>query len=135
MSEMDREADRWMRSAASDLKIARFLLQEHYYHACAFHAQQAAEKALKGVLRKFDRVSWGHSCRTLLTQLNNLLTDRQVPERLFDAARHLDRHYIPSRYPDAYSTGTPADHYGESVAKKALDDATAIMQFVQSFME
>ena len=42
----------WLRKAAADLAAAQHLLTggEHLVSSAAFHAQQAAEKALKAVL-------------------------------------------------------------------------------------
>jgi HEPN domain-containing protein len=60
------EGKRWIEAAKSDLKAAYALHQEGYSHLCAFHAQQTAEKALKGLLRLLGRVPWGHSCFDLL---------------------------------------------------------------------
>jgi HEPN domain-containing protein len=34
--------------------------------------------------------------------------------------RELDRYYVPSRYPDAFSSGHPGAYYGRLVAGRAL---------------
>jgi HEPN domain-containing protein len=125
------EGSRWIRAAADDLDAARSLLEGGYYHLCAFHAQQAAEKALKGLLRLLGRVPWGHNCFDLLTQVDSLLSGFETPPVLFDAAQRLDSHYIPSRYPDAFPVGVPADHYDEQTASQAIVDADIIFKFVQ----
>ena len=40
----------WLRRAEKDLRAAEVLLGEELYEEAAFHAQQAAEKALKALL-------------------------------------------------------------------------------------
>jgi len=49
-------------------------------------------------------------------------------------AKELDRHYIPSRYPDAYPSGRPEDYYTEKIAKEALSCALKIKEFAESRM-
>ncbi|MDW7977632.1 MAG: HEPN domain-containing protein, partial [Candidatus Caldarchaeum sp.] len=44
------EGMRWFEQAEADLKTARDCLEDGNYYAAAFFSQQAAEKALKGLL-------------------------------------------------------------------------------------
>ena len=80
------------------------------------------------------QVSWGHSCLTLLTQVDGLLSNSKIPPELFDCTRRLDGHYISARYPDAYPSGVPADYYAEATAVQASDDAQAILDLVRNNM-
>lgn len=50
-------------------------------------------------------------------------------------AKELDRHYIPSRYPDAYPSGRPEDYYTENIAKEALSCAQKIKEYALNLME
>jgi HEPN domain-containing protein len=50
-------------------------------------------------------------------------------------AKELDRHYISSRYPDAYPSGRPEDYYTERIAKEALSCARKIKEFAQDLMQ
>lgn len=135
---MKEEGKRWIKAAEHDLKAAHALYQEGYNHLSAFHAQQASEKALKGLLRLLGRVPWGHSCFDLLGQVDDLLSEVveafEIPLSLYEAVQRLDSHYISSRYPDAFPTGVPADHYNAIVAEEALEDAEAILEFVQDHL-
>ena len=128
------EGLRWIQAGAEDLKAAESLLQDGYYHLCAFHAQQAAEKALKGLLRLLGRIPWGHSCLSLLTEVVGLLPPSATSPDLLEAAQRLDGHYISARYPDAYPSGTPADYYDEPAALQAKDDAALILTFVRNHL-
>ena len=89
------------------------------------------EKALKGILRLLGQMPWGHNCLSLLTETDNLLLNSVVPPDLFDAAQRLDAHYISSRYPDAFPSGVPSDYYDKVIAEQAVEDADAILTYVQ----
>jgi HEPN domain-containing protein len=89
--------------------------------AC-FGSQQAAEKALKAVFAARGEDAWGHSVRELLEAL---LPD--APAALLDAARELDRCYIPTRYPNGFDRGAPKDHFGESDADRTIAGAEQIL--------
>jgi HEPN domain-containing protein len=123
---------RWIEAAKSDLAAAQSLFKDGHYHLCAFHAQQSAEKLLKGLLRLLGHLPWGHNCFDLLTQANTLLSGSPATPDLFAAASRLDGHYIPSRYPDAFPTGVPADYYHQAEAEEALDDAHSLLAFVNN---
>jgi HEPN domain-containing protein len=51
-------------------------------------------------------------------------------QELKAAARCLDRHYIPPRYPNAYAAGSPFEFYDESTAREAIDAAGKVLKFV-----
>jgi HEPN domain-containing protein len=55
-----------------------------------------------------------------------------VPEDVADALRRLSRHYIPARYPDVHASGPPGAHYGSSDSAAALEDAEAVLAFVDA---
>lgn len=120
----------WIATAINDLEIAESLFASKHYNATAFYAHQSAEKSLKGLLRLHGHIAWGHNCLVLLQQTASLV-DEPVPTALHDAVNRLARHYIPSRYPDAFATGTPHSHYTETIAQQALTDARSVLSFVQ----
>jgi len=121
---------RWIDAGQNDLIVAESLINHGHFSAAAFHAQQSAEKALKGLLRLHGHSAWGHNCFDLLKQVETLLTN-SIDSSNIMGVRRLDNHYIPARYPDAFSSGTPADHYDKSIAQQAIEDAKAILLFVQ----
>jgi len=57
-------------------------------------------KAVKALLNFLHKEMRGHSI-TILLQSSNL----NVPTEIFTCAQDLDRHYIPSRYPNVYDQG------------------------------
>ncbi len=54
---------------------------------------------------------------------------------MLKAARELDRHYIPSRYPNAHPAGTPHESYDEETAMRAYESALKIVEFVRRIIE
>lgn len=94
---MQSNAERWLRFAREDLRMAELALEEDIFNQVCFHSQQSAEKSIKGLLRHQEKIP----PRThLMSDLLQLLDPNP-----FDAIRVevllLDRFYIPTRYPDA----------------------------------
>lgn len=124
----NRYAD-WFRQAEADLRHARNALDDGDYEWSCFAAQQAAEKALKAVFQKMGMDAWGH---TLTTLIGNLPADAAAPEKLVNYARMLDKHYIPTRYPNGFDSGAPTDFYTAEEAKSAIKHAEAIIEFCRN---
>lgn len=57
------------------------------------------------------------------------------PENLLEAARELDRHYIPARYPNAHPDVAPHEAYDEATSRRALKAAEEIIGFVKRVIE
>ena len=58
----------------------------------------------------------------------------EVSEDMFVAARELDRHYIPSRYPSAFEPGYPGMYYDEATAERALEASEKILEWVEPWL-
>lgn len=123
-----RHAD-WLAQARRDLKAARDSFADGNYEWCAFQAQQAAEKALKALLRFHHREIHGHTLVRLLKQIEDI---GPIPADLPAMARELDRHYIQPRYPNAFAEGYPGEFYDEETATRCLQYAEAILAFVEN---
>ena len=52
-----------------------------------------------------------------------------LPPALIDRAKGLDKHYIPTRYPNGFDSGAPTDFYTEKEAGEAVDAADTIIGF------
>lgn len=127
------EALRWFEEGEYDISTANILLENKKYNPSAFYSQQAAEKLLKGLLLAHNEASWGHSVLSLLRRLTEVINiDIRDVEQ---CAKELDRHYIPSRYPDAYPSGRPEDYYTEKIAKEAISCVMKIKQFALELMQ
>mgnify|MGYP001026943885 CR=1 FL=1 len=123
----ERHAD-WLRQAKRDLGHARRAAEDGDYEWSCFAAQQGAEKALKALYQRIGAVAWGHSVTNLLTSLPDAYGAR---EDLVDRAKALDKHYIPTRYPNGFEQGAPMDYYTQSEAERSIQDAQAIIQFCE----
>jgi len=53
---------------------------------------------------------------------------------VLDAARRLDKHYIPARYPNGFADGYPGKLYTRGEAEQAIADATAITDFCRGHL-
>lgn len=124
------EALRWLDEALWDYETALILHREKRYNAASFYAHQAAEKAVKALLYYLNEAPFGHSVRILLERYFKR-SGGDVDQELLALARELDRHYIPSRYPNAHPAGTPHEAYDENTSKRALEASKRILEFVR----
>jgi HEPN domain-containing protein len=116
----------WWRQAEADLRHARNALADGDYEWSCFAAQQAAEKAIKALFQKLGMDAWGH---TLTVLIGNLPSTIQPPTELIDYARILDKHYIPTLYPNGFDSGAPTDFYTSMEAQYAIQCAESILEF------
>lgn len=125
---MQRASD-WIEQAEKDLELAELARNAGRHEWACFAAQQSAEKAVKGLHLHLGQEAWGHTVAKLLAEL-----PIEVPKELIERARFLDAYYVPTRYPDAFSEGIPADHYGPLQSEEALHHAGAVLAFVRTQM-
>jgi HEPN domain-containing protein len=118
--------DDWLRQADADLRHARNAFASEDYEWSCFAAQQAAEKAIKAAFLASGREAWGHTLTILLGRFDEIAG---VPEELVDAARVLDKHYIPTRYPNGFDDGAPTDFYTRDEAEAAVTRSGEIIEF------
>jgi HEPN domain-containing protein len=121
----------WMRQAHRDLEQARHSREGGLYEWSCFAAQQAAEKAVKALYQHLGADAWGHAVSALL---QGLPASCRASEDLIDRAKELDKHYIPSRYTDAYPAGAPMDYYTEAEACRAIENAEQILTFCEDHL-
>lgn len=123
------EAHRWFRQAQEDLAAAKDVHEDGRYNWSCFICQQAAEKALKAVyLSRGEPVEWIHSCLVLVQgDPRKQLAGIGELKELSDAARDLDKAYIPSRYPNGVPHGIPSDFFTEEDSRRCLKDSEAII--------
>lgn len=116
----------WFRQAEADLRLARTALAGGHHEWSCFAAHQAAEKAIKAVFLTRGTEAWGHTVIVMLDKLGESLS---VPQALKDAGRSLDKHYIPTRYPNGFDSGAPTDFYTDEESKSAIQHAEEILDF------
>jgi len=122
-------ADDWFRQAVKDLNHAKKSIELKDYEWACFAAHQAAEKAVKALYQKLGIEVWGHSVSRMLMSLPE---EHRPSMQLVDKAKELDRHYIPTRYPNFHTEGAPLDYYTENDAVRAVRYAEEIIEYCRS---
>ena len=118
----------WLAQAKRDLNHAIHACEDEDFEWSCFSAQQGAEKAVKAVFLSLHGESWGHSVFSLLKALKE---KTEVSELLIEAAKSLDKHYIPTRYPNGFDSGMPGDYYTKKDAQEAIENAREIIEFCE----
>lgn len=127
------EARRWLATAEGELGYARYSADGGYFAQTCFAAQQAAEKAVKAVhYAAGARVVLGHSARGLIERL-----DPAVPGLLavLEDARALDLYYVPTRYPNGLTEGTPAEAFSAEQADHAIECAARVVAAAKDHLQ
>jgi HEPN domain-containing protein len=122
---MQRSQD-WLNEARAELRAGHALLPGQHWSWCCFTCQQAAEKALKAVCEHFRAPQFGYNMNMLLQAVETFVV---VTESLRMACARLNRYYIPTRYPDAFDRGAPADQFFAADARQAVADAEEVLGF------
>ena len=118
------EVQAWWALSASDLRVARviFSLQPPEWHLACFHAQQAAEKALKAVLEARELpVPRTHDLALLAQRLDDVGPVGDIAE----ASIRLSLYGVGPRYP------SPSGEASEADARVAIADAVAICAWAE----
>ncbi|RLG57316.1 MAG: DNA-binding protein [Candidatus Hydrothermarchaeota archaeon] len=124
-----------MATALKDIEAAQVLRREGIYSLACFHAQQAAEKAVKALWHLSDAEPWGHSVQKLIGDLREV--DQGLWERMgefADKAAYLDKMYIPTRYPNSIPDLTPDQVYKDWEAELAVTYARSILEEVKAIL-
>jgi len=119
---------RWILFSRRTLDSARGDLERGDYNWACFKSQQAAEFAVKALLRGLGMPSYGHSLSRLLTETLGAL---QCNDKIIQAAKTLDKYYVPTRYPNAWVEGSPNEYYTRNDAEEAIRLAENIIGWVE----
>ncbi|MEM4485934.1 MAG: HEPN domain-containing protein [Zestosphaera sp.] len=96
----------WLRQSETNMASALANYREGLHEEVCYESHQAAEKALRGLLNYLHKERRGHFLLFLALE-----TGLEIPEGVRQCLLNLDKHYIPSRYPDVYDEGAPQDYY------------------------
>ncbi len=118
----------WLRQAQRKLDSAHWDIEGQFYEDACFSAQQAAELAVKALLKENQR-------RTEIGIYQLLGHLEEVDPEVLDAARMLDHYYVQTRYPDLFPAGAPMDYYNSEVAEGAVQLAQRIIEFAANRIE
>lgn len=114
-----------------DLRHAKNALDDGDYEWVAFAAQQSAEKGLKALIMSLGGEPWGH---LLIGLLEALPEGSRGGAEVIERASHLDKHYIPARYPNGFAAGYPGKLYTRIEAEGAIADATFVIEFCRCYL-
>jgi HEPN domain-containing protein len=114
---------RWVEMARRTLRSA-----ERDLDGGDYKVHQAAEYAVIGLLHG---MGFGPQCHSISALFAKLPKEFDVVEML-DAAKLLDKYYVPTRYPNAWSEGVPADYYTRAEAEQALTHAGNLVKWVEA---
>jgi len=114
-----------LKDADDSLGAAKDLLACGRWAKVCFHSQQATELALKAALNALGLEVKGHDLSLLLSELA-----RYEPkiEAFSDDAKKLDQYYIPTRYANAFYSGSAMEHYTQGQANEAVREAERILE-------
>ncbi len=118
----------WLRQAEADLRHARHARDSEDHEWACFAAQQAAEKSLKAVITSRGMDAWGHTVTALLGLVT---TVEDAGDELVECAKSLDKHYVPTRYPNGFDTGAPTDFYTKKDSDDAIPCAEKLIEFAR----
>lgn len=117
--------EEWMQFAESDLRLARLAVQDQSIRPeqVCFHAQQAAEKAIKAILRSLHAdFPLTHDIELLLRLAGE--AGIGVPEDI-RAARRLTPYAVETRYPGFQSEISDAE------VQEALETAERVVEWAK----
>ena len=127
-----RRVSDWFRQSLRNLKSAEVNLEAKLYEEVRFESHQAAEKALKALLNSLGIEKRGHSLTFLLREVGS--RSIEVPNDVSECSLMLDKHYIPSRYPNVFDEGAPMDYYSRRDGEECLRCARRIVEWVKGFV-
>ena len=113
--------------AKSDMATATTLLDAGIYYAAVFFAQQAAEKSLRaGCIVRLQKNPRGHN----IIQSANAL---HAPLEIMNAAAELNSDFLTARSVES-AEGVPAQMYDRDTARRHLDAAETILDWIRLLM-
>ncbi len=135
--DLDMESSRWFEEAEYDLDTAAGNLKIGRFNWACFISQQAAEKAVKAIhIRNGDEVERVHSISSLIKgDMKRSLAGIDQLSRLLASAMELDRHYVPTRYPNGVPYGKPFEFYDEQTARKCVDCARKLIEACREILQ
>lgn len=119
---------RWILFSRRTLESARGDLERGDYNWACFKSHQAAEFALKALLRGLGMPPYGHSLSRLLGEAERIF---RCEDSVVQAAKTLDKYYVPTRYPNAWVEGSPDEYYTRKDAEEAIRLAENIIGWVE----
>jgi len=125
------EFSRWFNQALYTFNLIDSDINNNGYSWACFKAQQCAEMAIKSVLKALGKNAYGHGLLKLYDELSVILTRKNDVR---NAVSYLDKLYIAPRDPDAFTEGSPWEHFTDIDADVAKSSAQVIISYVKREM-
>lgn len=99
-----------------------------------FLSHQAATKSIKALLYSIGLRPFSYSLKDLVKEIekNKDKININIP---LEFATELDKHYIPTRYPDVFVSGIPHEYYSKKNANDCLKWSKKILGLTQKFLK
>jgi len=123
----------WFKQSLRNLRSAEINFDAGLYEEVCYESHQAAGKAIKALLNHLGYEKRGHSLLYLVKNIGE--SGISVPDDVMNCILELDKHYIPSRYPDVFDEGSPMDYYSVNDGERCLNCARKIVGWVNKFIE
>jgi len=123
----------WLKQAKRNLRSAEVNFEAELYEETCYESHQAAEKALKALLNFLELEKRGHSLLFLAEYARE--NGVEIPDDVMNCVLELDKHCIPSRYPDVFDEGAPMDYYTAGDARRCLDCGRRVVEWVSGVVE
>ncbi|OYT47249.1 MAG: DNA-binding protein [Desulfurococcales archaeon ex4484_42] len=123
------EYRRWVSQAKHTLNSMEADINFGSYDWACFKAHQAAEYALKALLRAVGKPAFGHDLKRLSKEVNEVCGE--LNDELFECLLYLNKMYIPPRYPNAFSEGAPHEYFTRNEALRSKECVKKVISWVE----
>lgn len=125
------EFKRWIGQGDHTFSLIDSDIEKGGYEWACFKAQQSAEMSIKAVLKSFGKEGFGHGLLKLFGECEEILgRNRDVR----NGVSYLDKLYITPRYPDAFTEGSPWEHFTENDAELAKNAASKVIKWAKEVL-
>ncbi len=126
------QAERWIKQAKIDYESAINNLEFKSFELVCFLSHQVAEKSLKALLYSIGLRPFGHSLKELAETIEKENMNIKIPK---ECVLELDKHYIATRYPDAFVSGIPHEYYSKKNALNCLKWSKKILELAKDYLK
>ncbi len=122
-------ASDWITQARRAVSSAEHSMSGGFYEDACFIAHNAAMLGVIGLLIRKGITETGPSIYFLLKKVETATGE------LLHKARYLDTLFVPARFPYCFEKGAPMDYFDQATAEEAIEDAKAILGFVETELD
>jgi len=127
----------WLRRAIEDLEVAKSLFETKHFADSCYHAQQAAEKAVKALLVTENAFIEGHKLSSWFRKVFSGKIENKKLMEMIKLLRELETHWVKPRYPLIKGKGIwdPLSEYTDDVAMDALNKSETLFKEISKLLK